>query len=171
MSHEPYRCISSAFATYLSAGLIGGTLRPPGLSGSLWACRKLGVSEETTTLGAAVDVKPRASLRRTNAVLLSCTAEARARRLETRIAIVGCLRCPPPIAIAVGQKNVLMSKHYRQVVDYTTLVLNRLRLILRQSCRSRAFFQPSSTTSIVDSPFASLPTPLSLPLEVLSNPT
>lgn len=91
MIQEPYRCISSAFAAYLSAGLIGGTRSPPGLSGSLWACRMLGVSEDTTTWLAAVEVKRRDSLRRANAVLVSCTAEARARRLETRIAMVGCL--------------------------------------------------------------------------------
>jgi hypothetical protein len=90
MSQEPYRCRSSAFAAYLSAGLIGGTRSPPGLSGSLGACRRLGVSEDTTTWVVAVDVKWRmlASLRRAKAALLRLRAEARARRFETRIAIM-----------------------------------------------------------------------------------
>jgi len=35
ISHDPYLCMSSAFAEYLSAGLTGGARRPPGASGPL----------------------------------------------------------------------------------------------------------------------------------------
>lgn len=48
----------------------------------------LGVSGDTTIWVAAVEVKGRAPLRRTKGVLARRTAEARARRLETRIAMV-----------------------------------------------------------------------------------
>jgi hypothetical protein len=100
ISQEPYRCISSAFAAYLSAGLIGGARSPPGESGSLGACRKFGVSEETTTWALGVDEKARilVSLRRTKAIRLDLKAEAKARWFETLMAIVDCamVQCRDP---------------------------------------------------------------------------
>ena len=96
INHDPYRCISSAFAAYLSAGLTKGAWSPPGASGSLLACLMFGVSAETATLVVWVDENPRivVVLRRVRAVLLGRRAEARARLFETLIAMVeGSSRC------------------------------------------------------------------------------
>ena len=92
ISHAPYRCMSSAFAAYLSAGLIGGTRRPVVASGSLWACRIFGWFGETTTWGCRVEVNvrtlpPLPPLRRARAVLLDRIAEPKARWFCTLIAI------------------------------------------------------------------------------------
>lgn len=82
--------MSSAFAAYLSAGLMGGARRPLGESGSRWANRMFGVSGETTTLADWVEVNVRrvVALRRDRAVLVDRRAEASAPRFDALIAMI-----------------------------------------------------------------------------------
>ena len=75
-----------------------GALSPPGGSRSLWACRMLGVSEDTTTWGCCVDAKPRTavSLRRVAVFLVD-------RRAETSVRLLGILMAMIEDLILISQ--------------------------------------------------------------------
>lgn len=137
MSQAPYRCMSSAFAAYLSAGLTGVTLITP--SGTLAACRIFGVSFEPTTVDAlrvvVVNARTAESLRRVRVLLVDRRAEASARLFVALIAMTSSqLWCCQLLFLSSPRRRLMMNFNYQLHSD---LVLSCIRLVLYRFARGQ----------------------------------